>query len=385
VRRQGLALLETHSKGLIWDEGGGFVEQMIEVERKGVAKPVLPSIAGSVTTPPAVAARLSHSPPQKVSSQLLDNSIAAAIAAIEIYNKPVFNYREQVFTILIINAWELLLKARILADAGEKLEALYVLRDGKPKLNRNDQPMTIEILGAIKRLSLDATLVANLEVLVETRDTAIHFYHSDSLSYLVYTLGVAALRNYQKLVSTWFGRSLLEFNFYILPLAFAYNFQTLAILECDREPEVIAKLLKSVAQTQAKVDTGAYQFVCEIATELRSAKKFVDDSSDVRVAVDKDCGQAVVYRTQTLTDRYPLSYFEVVAKIRSAIPGVKQQEIDDAIKKLKLKGTPAYAAYNYRTKAQEEQARKTGIPKGLVCIYNEDAVRLLIETLKSRS
>jgi len=47
---------------------------------------------------------------------LLDKSIQSAISAIEIYNKPDFKYREESFSILIINAWELLFKAKILQD-----------------------------------------------------------------------------------------------------------------------------------------------------------------------------------------------------------------------------------------------------------------------------
>jgi Domain of unknown function (DUF3644) len=50
---------------------------------------------------------------------LVDNSLSAVLAAIEIYNKPNFSYREEAFTILIINAWELILKAKILKDAND--------------------------------------------------------------------------------------------------------------------------------------------------------------------------------------------------------------------------------------------------------------------------
>ena len=38
------------------------------------------------------------------------------VAAIEIYNKPQFSYRPQSFAILALNAWELLFKAKWLAD-----------------------------------------------------------------------------------------------------------------------------------------------------------------------------------------------------------------------------------------------------------------------------
>lgn len=44
---------------------------------------------------------------------LRSNSEAAMLAAIEIYNKPQFSYRDECFTILLVNAWELLLKATL--------------------------------------------------------------------------------------------------------------------------------------------------------------------------------------------------------------------------------------------------------------------------------
>lgn len=47
---------------------------------------------------------------------LVDKAIDACIAAIEIYNKPDFRDREEAFSILMFNAWELLLKARVLRE-----------------------------------------------------------------------------------------------------------------------------------------------------------------------------------------------------------------------------------------------------------------------------
>ncbi len=204
----------------------------------------------------------------------MDVSIQAALSSIEIYNKPDFKYREQTFTILIVNAWELLLKAKMLKDNADDVESLYIpMKDGTFKKNRMGNPLTIEILGAMKACSLDSNVISNLEHLVEIRDTAIHYYHDSAIAYLVYTLGVASLKNYQKLVSDWFGRSLLEYNFYILPLGFAYNFQTLSLLDLDTKPEAIANLIKSVSlQQESLSDSSDYHFVCEVTTQLVSAK-----------------------------------------------------------------------------------------------------------------
>ena len=47
-----------------------------------------------------------------VYKQLLEKSLGAALSAIEVYNKPDFRHREECFVILLVNAWELLLKAK---------------------------------------------------------------------------------------------------------------------------------------------------------------------------------------------------------------------------------------------------------------------------------
>ena len=46
-----------------------------------------------------------------IQSNLLKNSIAAYFAAVEIHNKPNIFYRYETTTLLLINAWELVLKA----------------------------------------------------------------------------------------------------------------------------------------------------------------------------------------------------------------------------------------------------------------------------------
>lgn len=56
----------------------------------------------------------------------------AAVAAIEVYNKPAFAYREEAFALLMTNAWELLLKAKWVMDHSDAEESLYLpeVREG---------------------------------------------------------------------------------------------------------------------------------------------------------------------------------------------------------------------------------------------------------------
>jgi len=320
-----------------------------------------------------------------ISRSLLENSLQAALSSIEIYNKPDFKYREQVFVILIVNAWELLLKAKILKDNDDDLSSLYVYQKGQPKTNRSGNPLTIEIFGAVKRLNLAPPIHENLNALIEIRDTVVHFFTSESLSYLVYTLGVAALRNYQRLVKDWFDQSLLNYNFYILPLGFAYNFQTLSLIDLDKEPEAISKLLQTVSTMQAadeSSETSGYHFVCEVATQVISAKKLTG-GADFTTAVDPNATGTIVFRDRNLIDKYPIDYKTLMERVKQAKPNIKQPVIHKVIREHHIKSNPNFSAYNFRTQRHKDAYERDGIlPKGIVSIYNEDAIRYIIENLE---
>src|SRR6266542_2118497 len=84
---------------------------------------------------------------------ILEKSVAACVSAIEIYNKPDFKYREETFSILLVNAWELLLKAKVLAISNNDIRSIQAIdNNGKAKTNRVGNPMTIDIKNTMKRL-----------------------------------------------------------------------------------------------------------------------------------------------------------------------------------------------------------------------------------------
>lgn len=323
-----------------------------------------------------------------VYKQLIDKSVAAALAAIEVYNKPDFKYRDESFVILLVNAWELLLKAKILKDSKNRLPSLYVhfgKNNHNIKRSRTGNPLTIDLFGAMQRLSVDPVVSANLSSLVEIRDTAVHFCNDVGMRYVVYTLGVAALRNYQHLAKEWFKKSLADYHFYILPIGFSHGFRTFRLLDLKSTPSAISNLFKGVADAQAKAATdGPFYFACEITTELKSAKKFVD-AADVTVKVDPNAKDATVVITQLKRklDQFPLSYTELVERVRKAFPGARASVIPKIIKAHRLKNIEAYSAYSFRTKAQEQAYEKSKVlPKGMTSIYNEDAVRFIVQKLQ---
>ena len=83
---------------------------------------------------------------------LVDRSIDACLAAIEVYNKTDFRYREEAFSILMVNARELLPMAPVLKENRNKQRSIKVRepdlkKDGskgnrlRPKLNRSKEAL----------------------------------------------------------------------------------------------------------------------------------------------------------------------------------------------------------------------------------------------------
>src|SRR6188768_923902 len=84
-----------------------------------------------------------------LSNDLAEKAVQAAIAAIEIYNKPDFHFREEAFSLLMTNSWELLLKAKWLSDHNEDVASLHEYNydsddqiEKRVRVNRSGNPIT---------------------------------------------------------------------------------------------------------------------------------------------------------------------------------------------------------------------------------------------------
>ncbi|AUS70065.1 DUF3644 domain-containing protein [Lactococcus lactis] len=104
----------------------------------------------------------------ELSKKLVDKSIEAFIMGLEIYNKPTINYRIEGFSFFICNAWELMLKAKMLDD-------------GKSIYFKDSPDRTLSLENVINQVYPNKTqpLRINLEKLVILRNTSTHFITED--------------------------------------------------------------------------------------------------------------------------------------------------------------------------------------------------------------
>jgi len=260
-------------------------------------------------------------------TEILGKSIAAMIAAIEIYNKPDFKYREETFSILAVNSWELLFKAKWLQINNTKVNSLYVYENikkrdgsrGKRKIIRQtkaNNPYTHSLEYLAKKLEerklLDSVVKKNIDALTEIRDSAVHFYNKSPLfSLRIQEIGNAPLKNYVILAKEWFNINLSEFNFYLMPLGFMPANKSVKLINLNREEKNILSYLNSL-DSESDPDR-PYSVLVNV--DIKFTRSKAKDAINVQISNDPDAAK-IQLTEQQFKDRYPLDYYKLIDECR---------------------------------------------------------------------
>ena len=128
------------------------------------------------------------------------------ILALETINRVSIKYRVEAFCYLICNAWELLLKAKILVDASNDRNAIY--RGKKKRGERRESLSLRECLNRVIPNKSDPER-RNIECIADLRDEAVHLVLS-GVPTDVLCLFQACVINYHRRLNDWFGVSLSD-------------------------------------------------------------------------------------------------------------------------------------------------------------------------------
>ncbi len=299
-----------------------------------------------------------------LAKSLIDKSIAACLSAIEIYNKPDFKYREEIFSVLAVNAWELLLKAKIITENGNKVEAIWKLGpDGAP-IVKAGMHQTIGIFEALQKLNsekiLDKDCCKNLEGLIEIRNTSIHFINkSHKLAQNVQEFGMACLLNYVVATSEWFERDLSSYSFFLMPMSFFYPSELEKSLFSE-SPKEVSKLLRFLEKAKASSShdgNSKYRIFQKITIDFSRSETRESDLTAKTVNTDADV--SVKMDEESLIEKYyPLEYEDIIRHLRKKCQRFK---INDEFRSLmrKLVGDGEVFC---KTKYPNHR-KKTGTPK----------------------
>ena len=322
---------------------------------------------------------------------LADKSIDAILAAVEIYNKPNFAYREESFSILAINAWELLLKARILQLGNNRLSAvlLYERRqkaDNTPseklyhRKNRSGTHLSVGLFGAYDRLlndygdTIHSAVRQNLELLCEVRDNAVHFLNKGfDVSKLVQEIGTACLRNYMALIREWFGIDLSAYNFFLMPLAFVGGTSQVEAVTLNTEERKFIDFLRTRIATDPGKHDDDYSVALRI--DLKFARSKSANAPQVVVTNDPHA-TPVTLSEEDIRERYPWDYRILTTRLKKRYIDFSQNQRYHSLRK------PLEEDERYCHKRYLDPATKAGIRK---CFYNPNIVREFDKRYKRKS
>ena len=215
--------------------------------------------------------------------KLLGNSKAAIMAAIEIYNKPMFQYRDECTVILLLNAWELLLKAIL---SKNKKSVFYPKKRNQPYRTLSWQDALSRAEDYFPSTIPHLPIQRNLELLGTYRDNSVHFYNAKDFGVVLYALAQTSIVNFRDLLQNSFGINLADqINWQLLPIGI-------------RPPVDIVSYISD--KSNAKTKTAVRQFLSELAKMVEELKAANQDTErllsifDVKLESIKKIGEADV-------------------------------------------------------------------------------------------
>lgn len=325
-----------------------------------------------------------------IQSNLLKNSIAAYFATIEVHNKPNFSYRYETTTLLIMNAWELLLKTFIRKHI--KTRSIFT-KDGHTISIDKAIEYTEEYINKIEPKSFSA-IKENLLLVEEYRNNIVHYYNEQLEPYIFMLIAKAAL-NYVEFLKKYFSKDILaEDGLFILPLGFKLPFKPEDFLTKRATNYVSSPESKAFINSMVKViddlDKRGVEDTIVVGFDiyLENVKKL--KNSDLLVAItskdEADASYSKLNKYQLSNDAsaqkvnlsddeiikiYPLTHKDICERCRAEIDGFKQnQEFNNIVAELK---TNSVLAYTRKLNPQSKKSAKT-------TLYSEQ----IIDEIKKR-
>lgn len=196
---------------------------------------------------------------------MLEKSEEAFLMAIEVYNKPTIKYRLEGFAFFICNAWELLLKAKMLKDG----ISIYF----KDKPNR-----TISLSNCVSHIFTNDKdpIRKNLEIIIGLRNTSTHFIIKEMDSIYLPFMQSNVL-NYSQKMYDFFGKDITE--------KINSSFMSLVINNEEiSEEQILSRYGDSIFERYHKLKSEITQIINENSNE----KLAIRIDLNVKIVKDKE-------------------------------------------------------------------------------------------------
>ena len=295
------------------------------------------------------------------------------------------SFRSEKLITFLLEAWEMLLYARIINKNSNKIYALYRYnKDGGILRNRNNDPILIDFHESMKTNKIDKNIRHNLEVITRIKDNYINLYTSENLDNLIYVLASASIRNYTKICNKWFETNLN--TLYIFPPKNLISEVSFSESELSSESELFIKLLKTIVYYQQNEEESEYNFAINFTPEFKKAKKLiVQKQQKIKTLTKTKTNLFNQPEENEYQKDYPYSFSDLSEKILNKIPSTKVNHIFRLQKKHDIKNKKEYAIYIFKSAEKEKEYIKTGkLPPGTSSLYSEASFDFFINELKKK-
>lgn len=317
---------------------------------------------------------------KSITRLLLNSSEAALFAGIEIHNKPHISYRYPTTVILVINAWELALKAYVYKYIGRK----RIYENGKDGYTISFSKALILTKDHINSKKQDKSFLAvyeNLMLLNDYRSANVHFYEN-SLDPIIFMLISKAVLNYDEFVKKYFQKDITRNdNLIILPVGFKLPFNPIEYLKQDYG-KAHNDFVNTVIQTvKTLADDGIKENIV-IGFDVYTASQKKIENADLIAAIDQQNGTIPLTKEYRFTDDpkaplvrveqvlLPLTYQSVREKVKEKRPDIIfNKRFHEAMKRVKK--DKKLCQTNYLDPKTKSGGKKD--------FYAEEAVNMVIQ------
>ena len=239
--------------------------------------------------------------------RLLDKSIESFLMAIEVYNKPTIHYRVEGFSMFICNAWELLLKARLMTTEGT--QSIYY---------KDNPHRTISLENCVAKVFTNqkAPLRLNLEKIIELRNTSTHFI-TEEYEMVYVPLFQSCVFNYTEKIQEFFDIDMAQYvpqNF--LTLTVSMRPLDVEQIRAKYPIELANKLIQTSQELQemsAAEQNAAFAIRIEHNYYLTKDRSKAD--SAIRIDKNAETSGVIIKQLQDPNDKYGLNAKRCIEQI----------------------------------------------------------------------
>lgn len=245
---------------------------------------------------------------EKTVDRLLDKSQEAFLLSVELYNRPTIRYHVEGCAFFLCNAWELMLKAYIIKERGER--SVYYKDNG-------DRTINISRCVEIVMTNSDDPMRANLEKVIDIRNTSTHFVTDEYEIYYGPLLQVC-VKNFDDKIRELHGIEVCD----RIPEDYLVLSVRKGIVDPEKvrakySPEVAEKLLTMGNSLSVADGDPRYSGYYETSFVLTKNPEKADLA--VRYSNDASAGISVVKEMQDFHNKYPFTTKIVINEVRKRL------------------------------------------------------------------